>query len=130
MNYGTTTLTERRKADRLKMARGVSNIAARYGANCAIEIEPRDVHVRVEHPSGLCVTLWLHGRTIQPDVHVIPWHMALKSELRLAPTFGQVNPHHFCKATHVANGWEGLATEIERGLAAASNGTAFQGAAA
>lgn len=122
----TAELTERRKADRAAMTKLIAEIAASHGA--AVDIasdQPNDVRIEIEHPAGLRCYVWLSGRSIQPDIHVIPWHLAVGCSRRLDPSFGDVNPYHFRKATHVAHGWSALAAEIERGLVAASNGSAF-----
>lgn len=120
MNY-----TERRKADRQAMAASLEKIALKYGALYDWEGDSSELHISICHPTGLSVNLWLRGKSTQPGVHVIPWHMRF-GDLRLAPTFGDVNPHHFRKATHVRHGWDALATEIERGLSSAADGSAFQ----
>lgn len=120
-----TTLTVRRKADRLAMAKGIEAIALKHGATCTYSAQGSELSIGVAHPTGLMVGLTLRGRSTQTDVHVIPWHIAMDSAARLDMRFGAVNPHHFCKATHVAYGWEALATEIDRGLSAAADGSAF-----
>lgn len=124
----TTTLTERRKADRLEMARRLEAVAAQHGA-CAESVAARwgarCVTVDIQAGQGLRVSVDLDGESLQPDVHVIPWCIGAGSNARLAPSFGDVNPHHRRKATHVAYGWDALAAEIERGLAAAADGSAF-----
>ena len=118
-------LSQRRKADRLAMATGIARIAQKYGASCDYEGDGTELNISAVHPSGLAVSLWLRSKSSQPDVHVIPWHMRF-GEKRLSPSFGDVNPHHFRKATHVQHGWDALAAEIERGFAAAADGSAFQ----
>lgn len=121
-----TTLTERRVRDRVAMCDRLIEIAQRHGAQVVAEESGRRIDIRINAVGGLAVHIDLSGESVQPDVHVIPWCIRFNSDARLAPSFGQVNPHHFAKATHVAYGWEQLAAEIERGLAAAADGTAFQ----
>ena len=124
MSYAN--LTERRKADRAAMAKGIKEIAEKHGAVCEIEEVPGEIHITAAHPGGLQLTFWLESKSCQPDVHVIPWHIHYESDARLSPAFGSVNPHHSRKATHVAYGWGALATEIDRGFSAAANGSAYQ----
>ena len=118
------TLTERRAADRAQMARELAALATSHGAEC--EVIPDGSHGMMVHIelNGLRVRLAFERGSIQPDVHVIPWHTY--GPARLRPSFGDVNPHHFGKATHVAHGWEALRAEIDRGLRAAADGRAFQ----
>jgi hypothetical protein len=119
-------LSERRKADRIAMAKGIKEIAERYGATCEVEGAHDEIHIVAIHPGGLQLTFWLERKSCQPDVHVIPWHIHYESDARLSTAFGSVNPYHFRKATHVAHGWKSLATEIDRGFAAAADGSAYQ----
>jgi hypothetical protein len=121
----TTALTERRKADRLVMGLRLLEIATKHGAEGNREHDDEEVRVEIRHPSGLRCFVWFSRRSLQPDVHVIPWHLGPACRARLAPSFGEVNQHHGRKATHVARGWGALAGEIERGLAAAADGSAY-----
>jgi len=118
--------TERRKADRLAMAKAIEQIALKHGATCEWEGDGKELHIAARHPSGLAVSLWVCSFSTQPDVHVIPWHITYGHDVRLASTFGDVNPYHRQKATHVRRGWDALVAEIERGLSAAADGSAFQ----
>lgn len=124
----TTTLTERRKADRAKMASLLVEIAEKHGA--LAEVTPGDgpntLAIRISTPRGLHVRVDLEGKSIQPDIHVLPWHMHYESQDKLAPEFGDVNPYHHRKATQVAYGWNQLRDNIDRGLNMAAKGTAFQ----
>lgn len=124
----TSGLTERRYPDRVKMAELLEEIARKHGATTERHINvwsDRCISVCIKAPGGLRVSVDLDGASTQPDVHVIPWNIALTSDATLEPSFGSVNPHHFQKATHVAYGWEALAAEIERGLVAAADGSAY-----
>lgn len=118
-------LSERRKADRAAMAKGIAQIAKKYGANCDISSDEDEVSVYVDHPGGLAVGINFERRSVQPDVHVIAWHIRYGSSARLNDSFGDVNPYHHRKATHVRIGWEALSAEIERGLSAAADGSAY-----
>ena len=119
-------LSERRKADRATMARLLSEIAAKHGGAALVCCDADEVTIEIEHPSGMRCYVWLSRSSPQPGVYVIPWHLGFGCTRRLASSFGEVNPFHQRKATHVAHGWEALATEIERGLAAAADGTAYE----
>lgn len=122
-------LTERRKADRLKMADEIESIVRECGATCVrsdpAPLSPRGIWLEIEGAGGLCVTVDLDGESVQPDIHVVAWHVSGDSDSCLAASFGDVNPHHFRKATHVAYGFEALRQEVRRGLMAARDGSAF-----
>lgn len=126
-------LSERRAADRRKMAEAVSALALQY--DCKVERTeggtypgPRCIKLGIEAPGGLCVTVELDGNSVQPDVHVLSWHMALGVDARLEPQVfgGNVNPHHFRKATYVAEGFRDLMFKLESGLALCQDGSAYQ----
>jgi hypothetical protein len=128
-----TELSERRAKDRQQMAAAVVELARRY--DCEIERRegnawpgPRCIQVALTAPGGLQVTAEFDGASCQPDVHVLSWHMSLDSEAKLNPaTFGgDVNPHHFRKATYVGYGFAQMMSELERGLRMCHQGTAYQ----
>lgn len=119
-----TELTERRKADREEMARQIRALCAELGAEVDETALPRGVALEIETPGGLCTHLMIEGDSCQPDVHVIPWFT--RGGARLAPAFGEVNPHHFGKATHVAYGSTALLAELRRGLTMARDDSAYQ----
>ena len=125
-------LSERRKADRRKMADRVHAIAAHHGATVTREHEgecflgPRAVMVTIETAHGLRVSIDFDGASPQPDVHVLAWHIATNSDARLSERFGPVNPYHFRKCTVVAHGLDELCRDLARKLEMARNGTAFQ----
>lgn len=126
------SLTERRKADRERMACELIAIAAQHGAAVdRLDDDARGIHLTIDAPGGLSVRLSLDGASCQPDTHVIPWHIGLDLprgpvNVRLDPAFGEVNPYHFCKATHVARGWPALFANIDRGLRMAADGSAYR----
>jgi hypothetical protein len=125
----TTTkhLTEKRAADRKRMADQLQQLVLRLGGTVErSQLTPRCEMLDITGAQGLHVYIDLDGESCQPDVHVIPWHITSPSEAKLAPSFGDVNPHHFRKATHVVYGFAALHAEIERGLSAAKDGSAFQ----
>ncbi|HDZ74085.1 MAG TPA: hypothetical protein ENH55_15270 [Aurantimonas coralicida] len=124
-------LTEKRKSDRAVMASRLAASAESFGAQVTIEpegsssISPREVFVSIRGARGLSVTIDFDGRSVQPDIHVVAWHMALDSDACLSDRFGNVNPVHFHKSTAVAEGFDALLAVIARGLIMARDGTAF-----
>lgn len=130
----TNTLTERRKADRSKMADALASLARAQGATVAVEPEgscayrPHRIVVRVEAARGLRVAIDFDGKSCQPDVHVMSWNFDLSSDARLSDRFarlGSINEYHHRKATYVAHGFEALCFALEFGLTLARDGTAF-----
>lgn len=126
-------LSEKRAADRAKMAKAVEALALELG--CKVErregrevLAPRGVRLNITAPGGLCVGVEFDGDSPQPDVHVLSWHMELHSEAKLEPsTFGgDVNRHHFQKATYVARGFDDLMFKLDVGLSMCKDGTAYQ----
>ncbi|MBC8740467.1 hypothetical protein F6X40_27915 [Paraburkholderia sp. UCT31] len=124
-------LSERSAADRKQMAKRLEQLIVECGATFTREEGgdypgPRAIHLRVAAARGLQITVELDGGSVQPDVHVMPWHMHYESEAKLdGKTFGEVNPYHHRKATHVAYGFEGLCENLKRGLQLAASGEAF-----
>ena len=124
--------TERRKADRLAMASAVHALALEYGCEAAIEdkpygdLSPQESCVRIRANRGLCLTVDFDGRSPQPDVHVLSWHMATDTDARLADAFcPSLNTSHYCKATDVAYGFDHLLATLRKRLALAQSGEAF-----
>lgn len=118
--------SERRKADREAMAAQMIVLATSHGCTVERTDSPPCIMLRIEAPGGLCVSIDVDGKSCQPDVHVIPWHMHYESDAKLARSFGDVNPHHQRKATHVRLGFDALHAELERGFKAAADGTAYE----
>lgn len=111
----------------MKMAGALAELAQRLGADVEVSRRPPAlILVSITTKRGLQLTVELDGKSIQPDTHVLPWHMHYESDDRLAAAFGAVNPHHFRKATQVAEGWEQLRANVERGLTMAADGSAFK----
>lgn len=129
-----TALTERRKADRLKMALELVALATSLGATAAIEPEgsityaPYRIVVRITAARGLRIAVDFDGKSCQPDVHVMSWHFDLNCDTCLSDRFGllgTINLYHFRKATYVAHGFDALCLGLEYGLELARDGTAF-----
>lgn len=128
----TTTLSERRAGDRKKMALALQELITRCGATFVRDegtdtVGAQAIRLRVTAPGGLLLRVDLDGKSIQPDIHVLSWHMAFESINRLndATFGGNVNPYHQLKATYVAYGFEDLCKQLEFGLLHARDGTAY-----
>ncbi len=124
-------LTERRKADRAKMAEQVRALAAVYGISATVEpyefreMYPHRLDVKIRTDRGLCLTVEFNGTSCQPDVHVLSWHMDIDSDARLSDAFGKVNPHHHAKATDVVEGLEGLLDRLRQRFELIHSGAAY-----
>jgi hypothetical protein len=120
-------LSEHRKADREKMADQLTELAIGLGATVERSREAgREIRLEIVGAQGLQVGISFDGESWQADTHVVPWNIGFGWPARLAPSFGEVNPYHFRKATHVAEGFDELLAEIRRGLELAKSGKAFQ----
>lgn len=121
-------LSERRKADREEMAKGVEALLDELGIEHEREeMGPREIYIRITAPRGLCLTVDFDGDSWQPDVHVLSWHMDMDSDAQLSDARfgGNVNPHHKHKATYIAAGYDDLLVKLRRGLELAISGEAF-----
>lgn len=122
-------LSEKRAADRKTMADAIAQLVVDCGATYQREDHPdrREVWLDIKAPGGLELTVDFDGNSIQPDVHVLSWHMAHDSPKRLndATFGGNVNPHHKCKATYIARGFDDLCWQLRSGLLMAQDGTAY-----
>jgi hypothetical protein len=128
----TTTLSNRRLADRIKMAKILEELIVRCGATSTREdfegaVKPHPIWLKVEAPGGLIVTVELDGTMPEPDMHLLAWNIAYGSKAKLNnSTFGgDVNPCHFQKATYIAYGFEELCEQLEKGLLMAKDGSAY-----
>ena len=126
------TLSSSRKADRIFMAAALVALVKECGASC--QVNPLDSYpgerekkVVIDTPAGLELTVDIDGDSRQPDVYVLSWHMNWQAEDRLnnATFGGDVNPHHFRKATYVAYGFDDLCRQLRKGLTMAIDRTAF-----
>jgi hypothetical protein len=125
-------LDERRTSDRQQMAKAIAAIATDCGATVVLNegVSPADtraIFLDVFTPAGLEVRVEFDGKSPQPNVYVLSWHMSFNASKRLNPvTFGgNVNTCHFMKATYVAYGFEDLCTQFTRALLLARDGGAF-----
>ena len=127
----TPALTERRKADRAKMAAQVAGLAAEHGIAARIvsgeHQRPRAMFVNLEGPHGLRLTVAFDGSNPQreADTYVLSWH-GVERGWRLDPhRFGRVNPYHGHKATDVAHGFGALLAMLGRRFETIAGGTAY-----
>lgn len=127
-----TVFSERRAADRKKMAARLEQLITECGATFERREGgefpgPRAIYLDVTAAQGLQVTVELDGDSCQPDVHVLSWNMKIgaTAELNDATFGGSVNPYHRHKATYVGHGFEDLCVQLKRGLNLAASGEAF-----
>lgn len=126
-----TELSERRKADREAMARTVEALAVKHGCTCTRRELPwlnrHAIGLELSLRGGLHLNLDFDGKSCQPNVHVLPWHMRGDVQHYLNPSVfdWNVNPHHGHKATLVRQGSAALFDHLERVMAAAADGSAF-----
>lgn len=127
-------LSERRKADRMMMAEGVRALAERYGLEAVVKdkpygdtMYPQRIDCRLRHARGLCLTVDFDGKSCQPDVHVLSWHMNSDAgAVWLNPSmWGSINLFHFHKATDIAHGYEDLLAVLELRFGRLKSGDAY-----
>ncbi|MBL4870532.1 MAG: hypothetical protein JKX72_06225 [Robiginitomaculum sp.] len=124
------TLTETRKADRLKMAIELERLALTLGAKVTRHEEgqyalgKRCIYVMIEAARGMNVTITFDGESWQHNTHVLSWHIK-DSDARFSWVFQSVNNYHYAKATDIAEGFEALCAVIENRLTQAADGRAF-----
>lgn len=124
-------LTEKRKADRQKMAEGVKALCEEMGASCEIKpgLGSREIRLNIE--MGECrVGIDFDGESNQPDVICMPWNTLLSSDARMTPAFGravvaEVNPFHRAKCMGFAHGYEDLIDRLRAALECIKAGDAY-----
>lgn len=128
-------LTERRKADRTKMAAAVAALCAEMGATCEQSdgLEPQAIRVEIT-VGGARVGLDFDGSRFnsQPDVFCMPWNtVTMGTPLRMSSAFGcavgaSVNPYHRAKCMGFAEGFPALMTRLRAALECINSGEAFE----
>lgn len=125
-------LTERKKADRAKMATAVIALAEEFGIAYEVEKEgensmrPRRWQVSIVTPRGLACSFDFDGQSCQHDVFVNAWHTIRNTDVCLSDAFpGEVNRCHFGKSTTLCYGFDELCAHIRKVLEMAANGSAF-----
>jgi len=113
-------LTERRKADRKKMATDLFETVVAYPLKEITlteegrdEAYPRAWILAIKTHNGLACRFEFDGESCQPDVFVNAWHMVLDTDARLSDRFpGSVNQAHFRKSTTVCDGFSALKSHV------------------
>jgi hypothetical protein len=128
----TPVFSERRAADRKKMATAIEQLVVECGSTFTREEGgaypgPHVININITSPGGLELTVDFDGKSPQPNVHVLSWHMGFKANKRLnnATFCGDVNQAHFRKATYVARGFDDLCVQLRAGLLMCKDGTAY-----
>lgn len=123
------SLTERRAADRAKMAEQVIALVRRHGFAAYVDEEmtlDRELWVRIKTARGLSLTLDFDGASTQPDTYVLSWH-GVEDPHKLSSGFApSVNQYHWHKATDICEGFESLMDTLDRRLTSIASGEAFQ----
>lgn len=128
--------TERRKADRAKMAKELAARLRDAGATVEVEREgssflfPRRILLRISATHGTrAATMWVDfdGDTHQPDVHVATWNTEGRACFSDAMGAGRhmLNRVHFGKASRVCEGFEALASDLVCDVMRITSGEAF-----
>jgi hypothetical protein len=126
-------LTERRKADRAKMANTLAELIRSFAIEPTIEREgessmhPRAWVVGLQTVNGLRCGFDFDGQSCQHDVYVNAWNLGLHTDKLFADGFpgGTINPHHFAKCTTVAYGFDALCQHVRDVLEKDRDGTLY-----
>jgi hypothetical protein len=121
------TLTERRKADRIEMARQVRALCAELNVPVTDGEYPgpREIKLDIRHPGGACLSLDFDGDSCQPDIHVMSWYIDSDSPACFSNSFGDINRYHYRKATFVARGFTDLMVRLGWNLEALNAGDGY-----
>ncbi len=120
-------LTEKRKADRAKMADLLESAMIEAGASVT-RPEPlgdREIRLEVQVPGGAYIGVDFDGHSSQPDVHVITWNTQSDSLFAFSAAMGSVNEFHFNKASRVAHGFDALLSVLRRDVALLLEGRGY-----
>lgn len=123
------TLTERRKADRIEMARQVRELVERLGATFTDE-EPlstrdRQICFEINHIGGARIGIDFDGDSNQPDVHVACWNVRSDSPACFSDAFGDINRYHFRKSQFVERGLDNLLYRLRCDLELLNSGEGY-----
>lgn len=126
-------LSEKRKADRAKMADMVVDLVREFGFGfdrCEGEASRREELVRVIAADDIHVSVDFDGESRQPDVYVLNWWITPGAIRLFDDSFADsVNGYHRHKATDVAYGFDHLMSTLRARFSAISTGKAFVSAA-
>lgn len=124
-------LTEKRKADRAKMAAMVQELCLELGATVEREERNREIHLRIELGAAT-VGIEFDGGPFnsQPDVFCMPWNVNRRSDKRFSPAFGRavgatVNESHGRKCMGFADGIDALLVRLRATMECVNRGEAF-----
>ena len=127
-----TNLSESRAPDRKKMAAAIEQLVVECGSTFTRQEGgsypgPQCISIYIEAPQGLNLRVNFDGKSPQLNVYVLSWNMASRATrlLNNATFGGNVNPHHFSKATYVAYGFDDLCRQLRSGLLRAKDGSAY-----
>lgn len=123
-------LSEKRKADRIKMATILRDTVLEMGGKCEIvdwaekyDRPSRRIMCEIEAPGGATIWVSFDGDTSQPNTFVATWNT--RGKLWLHPSMGAVNPHHWSKLNRVAYGFTHLLMIITNDLASFADGSGY-----
>ena len=120
----------RRKADREALANCIKQTAADFGFEVTWEPErDREIVLDVATTRGLHAMVIIDGRSVQPDVHCIHWHVRSPFDSKLEPAYWgreRLNTVHYGKATDIADSFDELVNLFRMRFTAIANGRAFQ----
>jgi len=126
-----TKLSETRKADRTKIAQLVSDVCSEFKIDHKWtregfdEAYPKAHVIEIMAPRGVRCRIELDGDSCQPNVHVLPWNVAIDSDARFSARFGSVNQAHHQKMTAVAYNTDGLLAHLRSCFRLINSGAAF-----
>ncbi|MBB5985993.1 hypothetical protein [Sphingobium lignivorans] len=107
-------LTEKRKADRAKMADILEALATEKGAKVTRpdSLHPREIRLKIEVEGGPYVHVEFDGSAPSPDYYDLTWNVDHGSLWAFSSAFGDVNAYHFTKASRAAKGFTALCNVI------------------
>lgn len=134
-------LTEKRKADREKMAAGVTELVTSLGMTVERDAsgldgtvyEGRRVSLELAGPRGVTVGVDFDGKSCQMDVYVLTWNTPLHNKgadrVCFTANFGDmVNKFSRDKSTRIAYGFDHLQQILRTDIAKLNDGSAFDDA--
>lgn len=123
-------LTEKRKADRIKMATILHDNVVAAGGTCEIVDwakkfghPSRRIMCEIVAPGGAEIWVSFDGDTSQPDTYVATWNT--RGKLWINPAMGPVNPHHWSKLNRVGYGFEHLVNIILNDIETFASGDGY-----
>lgn len=121
-------LTERRAADRIKLAAIVKAVCDKHGATCELLTEGRMIRCEIAL-DGVRAGIEFDGdaQAALLDNYCVPWNSDKRLSYEFEITAGaSVNPHHRMKCTAFYAGAERLERSLDAVLAMIASGEAFE----